>query len=149
MKSELSVIEEAGERSEFSWIDEKVSEKEPTQLEDDNFPKRKREVKEDRKFTVNKHWKDSEIKQLTECLKKYGKDYEELEKAIPTRTRKSIADRIYKVKAGITKEQGESRKPSNFWTEEENDQLEQGLKLYGKNMLKLQEHLPNKNKKEI
>ena len=56
MKSELSVIEEAGERSEFSWIDEKVSEKEPTQLEDDNFPKRKREVKEDRKFRVNNHW---------------------------------------------------------------------------------------------
>ena len=53
------------------------------------------------------------------------------------------------MKAGVIKEQGEARKPDNFWTEEENDKLEQGLKLYGKNMLKLQKHLPFRSKKEI
>ena len=52
-------------------------------------------------------------------------------------------------KTGRIKKQGEAWKPPNFWTEEENDSLEQGLKLYGKNMLKLQEHLPNRSKKEI
>ena len=49
------------------------------------------------------------------------------------------------MKAGLIKEQGEGRKPRALWTEEENDYL----KLYGKNMLKLQEHLPNKSNKQI
>ena len=62
MKSELSVIEEACEQSEFSWTNEKVSDKETTQPEDDDFPKRKREVKEDRKSAVKIMWKEFEIK---------------------------------------------------------------------------------------
>jgi len=44
---------------------------------------------------------------------------------------------------------GEARKPHNFWTEEETEQLEQGLKLHGKDVLKLREHLPNKSNREI
>ena len=79
--------EVVGESEEQQQRNEKVSQFEPTQLEDVTFGERKREVKEDRKFAVNNRWKDSEIKQLTECLKKYGKDYDELEKSIPTRTR--------------------------------------------------------------
>ena len=79
----LSVIEEVTAEEEFSKTYQKVSE-----LEYDDLSKKQREVKEDRKFAVSNKWKDSQIKQLTECLKKYGNDYEELVKAIPNRTRK-------------------------------------------------------------
>ena len=57
--------------------------------------------------------------------------------------------RINNMKAGRIKEQGEARKPMNIWTEKELEQLEQGLKLHGKDVLKLREHLPNKSNKEI
>ena len=53
------------------------------------------------------------------------------------------------MKKGRTKKMAEARKPYNFWTEEELEQLEQGLKLHGKDVLKLQEHLPNKSRQEI
>ena len=76
MKKELSVIEEATVDAEFSQISEKVPWFALSDLEDDDFSKRKREVKEYRKFGVNNHWKDVEIKQLTECMKKYGNDYD-------------------------------------------------------------------------
>ena len=51
--------------------------------------------------------------------------------------------------AGKIKPQGEERKPFNFWTKEETDFLEKGLKLHGKNVVKLHEHLPNRSHKEI
>ena len=78
MKKQLEVIEEATVESEFSWSNEKVSEEETIQLEDEVIPKRKREVKEDQKSAVKIMWKEFEIKQLTECQKNYGNDYEEL-----------------------------------------------------------------------
>ena len=59
MKLESSVTET---ESEFSETNEEGSCIELTKFTDEVFPKRKREVKEDRKFIMNNHWKDPEIK---------------------------------------------------------------------------------------
>ena len=50
---------------------------------------------------------------------------------------------------GHIKPQVEDKKPPNQWMEEEIDQLIKGLKLYGKDVLKFQEHLPNRSHREI
>ena len=84
-KKKLSVVEEATLESEFSMANENL----PRFYSVDHIvPQRKREVKEERKCRVKNQWKDFEITQLTEGMKKHGKNYDFLEQEIPTKTRR-------------------------------------------------------------
>ena len=77
----MSEIEEATLESEFSL----ANENHPRFYQVDHIlPKRKREVKEERKCRVRNDWKDFEIEQLTEGMNSHGKNYDLLEEAVPT-----------------------------------------------------------------
>jgi hypothetical protein len=67
------------------------------------LPKRKREVKEDRKQQGRNLWKDFEINQLTEGMNRYGTNYDLLEEEVPTKTRRQISTRISHMRKGHIK----------------------------------------------
>ena len=84
-KKKLEEVEEATLESEFSLANE--GHKKFYQV-DHFLPKRKRDVKEDRKHQPKFNWTDVEIKQLKEIMDKHGNNLDELEQAVRTKTRK-------------------------------------------------------------
>ena len=93
-------IEEATKESEFSLANENHKK---FYSVDHFLPKRKREMKEDRKQQGRNMWKDFEINQLKEGMNRHGTNYDLLEEQVPTRTRKQISTRITQMRSGHIK----------------------------------------------